>query len=293
MIEHRFTNSSAIDWCKYDPVSKELEVCFQTGSSYRYSDVPDNIVRALCQAQSAGKFFHAHVANAYPYSSQNQNEWSAPVRPEPTIQKAPIRIGERFYTTKDVRPLSLELSAFETFRKYIIEYCASGANVTAFNQFLKTDKKCNKLKSEARAEFQSIYVAAAIETGLPKVSVFLPTRKKVSVMGLARTVSGTPEEIRIYCIHGPPYKDYSSWMALDMRIDDSSSVCETLLHEIAHIHEAHYHRVLGHEETFIEGYLRVEQAFLQFGFDRLLTIEHRFVGCPRGSKASLLEKTPR
>lgn len=286
MIEHRFTNSSAIDWCKYDPGSKELEVCFQSGSAYRYSNVPVDLVRGLCQAPSAGRFFHAYIAHAFPYSSGNQSAFSLSVHRE---MSAPPRSGKRFYTTADKMPFSQELSTFETFRQYIVEYCATtGADIATFNQFLKKDKKCKLLKSKARAEFQSIYIAVAIEVGLPKLSVFLPTRKKVSVMGLARTVSGTPDEIRLYTIHGPSHKAYSSWMARDMRIDDSSSACETLLHEIAHIHEAHCHRILGHDESFIEGYLKAEQIFIQLGFEPLLTIENRFTGCPQGSKAAKL-----
>jgi hypothetical protein len=293
MVEHRFTNSSAINWCKYDPDSMELEVCFQSGSVYRYSNVPENTVKALCQAQSAGKFFHAFIATSYSYSSDRRSESSLPLPSQSTIQRPETKNQSNFYGRNDVKPLSLNFSAFNAFRKYVLEYCAAGSNVKAFNHFLKTDKKCNKLRSDARSELQNIYIEAAIETGLPKVSVFLPTRKKISVMGSAITISGIPNEIRVYCIHGPSHKDYSSWMAEDIMVDDASSVCETLLHEIAHIHEAYYHRVLGHEETFIEGYLRVEQVFLQFGFEHLLTLEHRFVGCPRGSKASLLEKTPR
>jgi hypothetical protein len=293
MIEHHFTNSSAINWCRYESITKELEVCFTSGSTYSYSNVPSDVVDGLCRAPSAGKYFHAYIAHAFPYTSDNQSGWSNPIRPVMTVAAPLARPECCHYSSKDKGAFSPTLVAFETFRNCIQEYCKNGSDILAFNRFLKDKKNCSRLRSNARTEFQNIYIAVALEVGLPKLSVFLPTRKKVSVMGLARTVSGTPEEIRLYTIHGPGNKDYSSWMVSDMRIDDSSNACETLVHEMAHIHEAHFHRVLGHDQTFIEGYLEIERIFLGLGFEGLLLTRNRFTGCPSASKASTLSGIPR
>ena len=112
-------------------------------------------------------------------------------------------------------------------------------------------------------------------------------------MGTAQAVAGAPKEIRVYTIHGPSYKDYSEWKPKDMSVDEKQVVCETLVHEIAHIHQTHHCKVIGHEQTFIAGYLAVERLFIELGFEPMLPAQNRFAGCPGGSRASLLAGTPR
>ena len=245
----------------------------------------------LYRSASAGKYFKSHIENKFPHSSADHVFQSLPVVPASKKIASTESVGGRYYSIKDKPTFSTTLVAFEAYRSYILKYCSLNTDINDFNHFLKDDKQFNNLKVNARLELQNIYIAVALEIGLPKLSVFLPTRKKVSVMGIAKTISGTPQEIRIYTIHGPSHKNYSFWRGSDMILDDASNTCETLVHEIAHIYEAHFHRILGHDDTFIEGYLAVERVLLKFGFQSLLLTQNRFTGCPPASKAFALSGT--
>ncbi len=44
-----------------------LYVCFNSGSVYSYTGVPENVYEGLLSAPSHGKYFHAYIKNAYPY----------------------------------------------------------------------------------------------------------------------------------------------------------------------------------------------------------------------------------
>lgn len=57
--------SSNIEGCGYDPETKKLIVMFKNGSCHRYSDVPQEHYDGLMGAESAGKYFHANIRNAF------------------------------------------------------------------------------------------------------------------------------------------------------------------------------------------------------------------------------------
>ena len=49
----------------YDESSRTLEVEFQSGSVYQYSNVPAKEYYKLMAAESHGKYFHANIRNDY------------------------------------------------------------------------------------------------------------------------------------------------------------------------------------------------------------------------------------
>ncbi|MBV9883930.1 MAG: KTSC domain-containing protein [Sphingomonadaceae bacterium] len=52
----------------YDPAARELEVLFTTGRRYVYRDVPQEEVDAFRAAFSKGRYFNAHIRDAYDYA---------------------------------------------------------------------------------------------------------------------------------------------------------------------------------------------------------------------------------
>lgn len=52
----------------YDPAARELEVLFTTGRRYVYRDVPQAVVDEFAGAFSKGRFFNAHIRDAYDYA---------------------------------------------------------------------------------------------------------------------------------------------------------------------------------------------------------------------------------
>ncbi len=61
--------SSAIHAIGYDPDLRVLEVIFNTGRIYQFTDVPPEQFDALRRAQSKGRYFSEHIRDAYPYWS--------------------------------------------------------------------------------------------------------------------------------------------------------------------------------------------------------------------------------
>jgi len=53
--------SSNLQAVAYDPTSRVLEVKFHGGNHYRYHDVDPKTHEALLSAESAGKYFGAHI----------------------------------------------------------------------------------------------------------------------------------------------------------------------------------------------------------------------------------------
>ncbi|MCQ4279331.1 KTSC domain-containing protein [Pseudomonas stutzeri] len=51
-------NSSSLRALGYDPDEQALEVEFHNGSQYRYEQVPAEVVQALLQADSLGRYFN-------------------------------------------------------------------------------------------------------------------------------------------------------------------------------------------------------------------------------------------
>ncbi len=49
----------------YDAKHATLEIEFRTGDVYEYFDVPREVFRALLDAASKGRFFHAEIDGVY------------------------------------------------------------------------------------------------------------------------------------------------------------------------------------------------------------------------------------
>lgn len=58
-------NSGHIDSYDYDPASKTLHVTFKNGSTYRYSDVPQEALDKYKGESSIGTFFAQHIRKKY------------------------------------------------------------------------------------------------------------------------------------------------------------------------------------------------------------------------------------
>ncbi len=62
-------DSTAIHAIGYDPDLHVLEVIFNTGRIYQFTDVPPEQFEALRQAESKGRYFSEHIRDTYPYWS--------------------------------------------------------------------------------------------------------------------------------------------------------------------------------------------------------------------------------
>ena len=60
--------SSNIVSVGHDPDTNTLEIEFKGGGVYSYPDVPKAKADALMNAESAGKYFHAHIRSAHPHT---------------------------------------------------------------------------------------------------------------------------------------------------------------------------------------------------------------------------------
>jgi len=65
MITHDFPTSTHIARIQYNPDNARLRVEFRSGSTYEYEDVPYDVVNGFIEAESAGKYFNAHVKSKY------------------------------------------------------------------------------------------------------------------------------------------------------------------------------------------------------------------------------------
>jgi KTSC domain len=60
--------SSVIRRFHYDPEREELDVLFTTGRRYHYHRVPPQEADAFRAAFSKGRYFNAHIRDAYDYT---------------------------------------------------------------------------------------------------------------------------------------------------------------------------------------------------------------------------------
>ena len=60
--------STVIRNYRYDPEAKALEVLFTTGRRYIYHGVPQAAVVDFRAAFSKGRYFNAHIRDAYDYT---------------------------------------------------------------------------------------------------------------------------------------------------------------------------------------------------------------------------------
>ena len=61
-------SSSNLSSVGYDENSRILEIEFNDGSVYTYSNVPISIYEGLMAASSHGKYFHQHIRDVYQYT---------------------------------------------------------------------------------------------------------------------------------------------------------------------------------------------------------------------------------
>jgi hypothetical protein len=59
--------STVIRSFDYHPATGALDVTFVSGRRYRYAGVPEAVARAFREAFSKGRFFNAHIRDAYRY----------------------------------------------------------------------------------------------------------------------------------------------------------------------------------------------------------------------------------
>lgn len=66
-MERTPVTSSNICSVGYDTDSESLEIEFNNGSVYQYSNVPTGEYEGLLSAESVGKYFHANIKNRYSF----------------------------------------------------------------------------------------------------------------------------------------------------------------------------------------------------------------------------------
>lgn len=67
-MELTVVESSMIYAVGYDPETETLHVVFNSGGTYIYENVPQDIYDGLMAAESKGRYMHAYVIDMYPYS---------------------------------------------------------------------------------------------------------------------------------------------------------------------------------------------------------------------------------
>lgn len=67
-MERETVDSSTVLSVGYEPTTSTLEVEFKTGRLYQYYNVPEPIYQQFMASDSKGKFLHAYIKPAYPYS---------------------------------------------------------------------------------------------------------------------------------------------------------------------------------------------------------------------------------
>jgi hypothetical protein len=68
MMYRTSVSSSDLHSVGYDPTTRTLEIEFNSGSVYRYFDVPQNVYDGLMGASSHGTYFHAKIKENYRYA---------------------------------------------------------------------------------------------------------------------------------------------------------------------------------------------------------------------------------
>lgn len=67
-VDRQSIDSRSLASVGYDMTSRTLEVEFVSGSVYRYFDVPAAVFDGLLAAESAGRYFNAHVRDHYRFT---------------------------------------------------------------------------------------------------------------------------------------------------------------------------------------------------------------------------------
>jgi KTSC domain len=64
-MERQNLHSSAIRSAGYDPITKTMELEFQSGGTHEFADVAPEHFSGLVQSDSAGRYFHQHIKPRY------------------------------------------------------------------------------------------------------------------------------------------------------------------------------------------------------------------------------------
>lgn len=59
-------NSSMLESAEFLAAEDLLRIRFSNGDMYEYHNVPEHAFREMCEAESHGKYFGAHIRGAYP-----------------------------------------------------------------------------------------------------------------------------------------------------------------------------------------------------------------------------------
>lgn len=63
-----YVQSSAIEQVSYDPDAQTLIATFRdSGRTYVYDDVPEEVYDSLLFSESLGAYFNAHIRDHFPY----------------------------------------------------------------------------------------------------------------------------------------------------------------------------------------------------------------------------------
>jgi hypothetical protein len=73
-VQKQEVKSKAVNWVRYDDVTKSLEVEFASSSLYRYFDVPRDVYEWLLKVESKGKFVNRLVKEKYRYERLEPSE---------------------------------------------------------------------------------------------------------------------------------------------------------------------------------------------------------------------------
>lgn len=65
-MQRQYVSSSDLRSVGYDSQTSTLEIEFNSGGIYIYSNVPYNEYQNLMNASSKGRYFHSHIKH-YPY----------------------------------------------------------------------------------------------------------------------------------------------------------------------------------------------------------------------------------
>jgi hypothetical protein len=63
-----YFESSAVDWARYHPDSRTLEIQYKGGDRYSYFELPERVYRELRQAFSAGEYVNLEIKPNHRYA---------------------------------------------------------------------------------------------------------------------------------------------------------------------------------------------------------------------------------
>ena len=66
-MDRQHVSSSDLKSMGYDKGSMTLEIEFNSGGIYQYSNVPESVYMGLMGAASKGTYFHQHIKENYRY----------------------------------------------------------------------------------------------------------------------------------------------------------------------------------------------------------------------------------